>query len=300
MIKLLEENNLILMEGAIVEILRRSENIELHPTLVNAPLIYNINGRKRLSEIYNSYIDLAKYADIPFLMCAPTWRANYLRVSESGINKDINIDAVNFMKEIRKSHTTFSHKINIGGVIGCKNDCYKPEEGLSIKDSESFHHWQIEQLVKGGIDFLIAETLPNINEAFGIAKCFEKTGVPYIISFVISSDGLILDGTKLNDAINIIDEGVTNQPVGYFINCSHPSFLCAEIQPESIFNRLIGYLGNASSLDHCELEGSETLKIDNVSDWGEQMLKLNRLFGIKILGGCCGTNVEHIRYLIEN
>ena len=185
-------------------------------------------------------------------------------------------------------------------MIGCKNDCYKPDEGLSTKDSELFHAWQIDQLAKGGVDFLIAETIPNINEALGMAKCFEKIGLPYIIGFVISKDGLILDGTKLNDAIGIIDEGVINQPIGYFIICSHPSFLCAENQPKSLFNRLIGYLGNASSLDHCELDGSKTLKTDNVSDWGKQMLKLNRTFGIKILGGCCGTNVEHLKYLIEN
>ncbi|UCH13877.1 MAG: homocysteine S-methyltransferase family protein [Bacteroidales bacterium] len=300
MIKLLEENDLILMEGAVNERLRRSDDIELHPVLVSAPLIYDVNGGRKLSEIYNSYIEVAKDTDFPFLMCAPTWRTNYLRVTESGINRNINIDAVNFMKEIRKSHGTFSHKIKIGGIIGCKNDCYKPEEGLSKKESESFHSWQADQLAEAGVDFIIAETIPNINEASGMAKSFEKTGLPYIIGFVISRDGLILDGTKLIDAISIIDEGVTNQPVGYFIVCSHPSFLCAEIQPQGLFNRLIGYLGNASSLDHCELDGAETLKTDSVSDWGEQMLKLNRLFGIKILGGCCGTNVEHIRYLIEN
>jgi homocysteine S-methyltransferase len=142
--KLLEEYDLILMEGAVNERLRRSDNVELHPVLVSAPLIYSKEGRKELSDIYNSYIDLAKGSDIPFLMCAPTWRANYLRVSESGINKNINIDAVNFMKEIRKSHGTFSHKIKIGGLIGCKNACYKPDEGLSVKDLELFHAWQID------------------------------------------------------------------------------------------------------------------------------------------------------------
>lgn len=298
--KLLEEYDLILMEGAINERLRRSKNIELHPTLVSAPLIYIKKSRKELTDIYNSYINIAKGSDIPFLMCAPTWRANYLRVSESGINKNINLDAVNFMKEIRKFHGAFSNKIKIGGIIGCKNDCYKPDEGLSIKDSELFHTWQIDQLAKGGVDFLIAETIPNIYEALGMAKCLEKTGLPYIIGFVISRDGLILDGKKLNDAISFIDEGVTNRPIGYFIVCSHPSFLCAANQPKSLFNRLIGYLGNASSLDHCELDGSKILKTDNVSDWGKQMLKLNRTFGIKILGGCCGTNVEHLKYIIEN
>lgn len=300
MVKLLEENKLILMEGAVLERLRRTSNVAIHPLLANAHLIYSTEGRKKLKNIYNSYINLAKEADIPFLMCAPTWRANRLRVSESAINNDINVDAVNFMKEIRESYTVFSHKISIGGMIGCKNDCYKPEEGLSVKESELFHEWQVEQLVKGKADFLVAETLPNVNEALGIARCLEKAGLPYIISFVISRNGTVLDGTKLNEAIGIIDKAVSDKPICYFVNCAHPSFLCAEIQPRVLFDRLTGYLGNASSLDHYKLDGSRSVKIDNVSNWGKQMLEFNRKFNMKILGGCCGTNVKHLKYIIEN
>ena len=39
--KLLEEHDLILMEGAVNERLRRPNHIELHPILVSAPLIYS-------------------------------------------------------------------------------------------------------------------------------------------------------------------------------------------------------------------------------------------------------------------
>jgi len=298
--KVLQENKLILKEGAVIERLRRSNAVTLHPTLGNAPLIYEECGRQALRDIYNSYIVIAEKADIPFLMCTPTWRADYARVSESGIDTNINRDAVMFLKEIRKSHTGFSRTMYIGGLIGCKNDCYKPEQGLSVTESASYHSWQIQQLAKGGVDLIIAETLPNSNEALGMATCLASAGVPYIISFVIARNGLILDGTKLIDAIHTIDEGVDNQPLGYSINCSHPSFLCPEKQPPGLFTRLIAYSGNASSLDHCELDGSDQLKADNVQDWGEQMLNLNRTYGVTILGGCCGTGVEHIRYLVEN
>ncbi len=203
-------------------------------------------------------------------------------------------------KEIRELHPEFESNIKIGGVIGCKNDCYKPEKGLSVKDAEIFHSWQIDQLIKGGVDFIAAETLPSADEALGISKAIDKTGVPYIISFVISKDGNILDGTSLNDAINIIDKGTVNKPTCYAVICSYPTFLCADDLPKQIFQRLLGYIGNASSLDHSELEGSELLKSDSVSDWGNEMLRLNRSFGVKIMGGCCGTNIEHIQYLIEN
>ena len=112
-------------------------------------------------------------------------------------------------------------------MIGCKNDCYKPNEGLLAVESEQFHSWQIDQLAKAGIDFLIAVTLPNTQEAKGIAKAMEKTGIPYIISFVIARNGRILDGTDLNVAIDIIDSATNQKPLGFMVNCAYPTFLCA-------------------------------------------------------------------------
>ena len=300
---IIEKNKLILMEGAVVERLRRSDKVNLHPLLVNAPLIYEEAGKLALEEIYQGYMDIALEAHLPFFMCTPTWRANQARIAESKAKTSINIDAVRFMKALGNAQKPDAqkpdgHMIKIGGLIGCKNDCYKPGEGLSASESESFHSWQIDQLAGAGVDFLIAQTLPNVEEAKGIARAMEKTGIPYIISFVISRDGHILDGTDLNTAMEYIDSGTHQNPLGFMVNCAYPSFLCAEKQPPALFNRLIGFQANASSLDHCDLDGADQLEGENVSDWGDEMLALNRSHGVKILGGCCGTSVEHLRYIV--
>jgi methionine synthase I (cobalamin-dependent) len=39
--------------------------------------------------------------------------------------------------------------------------------------------------------------------------------------------------------------------------------------------------------------------MEKISGWGEVMLGLNRQYGVKILGGCCGTNEEHLRYISQ-
>jgi S-methylmethionine-dependent homocysteine/selenocysteine methylase len=299
--KFVNDNQLIIMEGAVIERLRRSNTSSgLHPSLINAPLIYTDKGQKDLSDIYNSYIEIAKHAELPFIMCAPTWRANRQRVVESGFPLHINIDAVNFMKKIRDDQKEFADHIKIGGIVGCKNDCYKPEEALSVSESLQFHSWQIDQLVKSGVDFIIAETLPQIDEAQGISQAIGQTNTPYIISFVISRKGLILDGTPLTDAIYKIDQSTTNKPLGYAINCAYPTFLRANHQPKQLFKRLVGYIANASSLDQCDLDGSETLESDDLTEWGNEMLKLNRHYNVKILGGCCGTDEGHINYIARN
>lgn len=298
--KFIEDNAFILMEAAIVEQLRRSGDVKLHYSLLNAPLIYDRDGRLALKNLYQSYIDIANTAGVPFLMCTPTWRASKSRVYSSNASRSINSDASIFMKEIRDSQAHATSIIKIGGMIGCKNDCYQPDEGLGITESQQFHAWQIDQLAYAGVDFLIAETLPNVEEANGIAKAMAKTGLPYIISFVINRNGYVLDGTSLSDAVNSIDSNTEVQPLAYMVNCAYPDFISAAEQPKALFSRLLGCQANASALDHCDLDNSDELSVEDVSEWGEEMLGLNRLYGMKILGGCCGTGSEHLRYLVEN
>lgn len=298
--QLLAEHALILMEGAITEQMRRAEHISLHPELSISTLIYDERGRSELERLYKDYLQVALDADLPFVMFTPTWRANFKRVRASGAPLHINADAAGFMKQIRDDCKTAKATILIGGLMGCKNDCYRPQEGLSASESEQFHAWQINQLAMAGVDFLVAETLPNVNEATGIAKAMSKTGLPYIISFVINREGLILDGTDLSTAIAVIDAAADNIPTGYMVNCAYPTFLRAAEQPAMVFNRLIGYQANASSLDQTDLDGAEILHTEAVSEWGDEMLHLHRTYGLKLLGGCCGTGVEHLKYIVEN
>lgn len=297
---LLEKHPLILMEAAISEPIRRSEHVSLHPNLSVSSLIYDEKGRCELKKLYNDYLQVGLDADLPFIMFTPTWRANFERVKNSRVPLSINADAVKFMKQIRGDKNTEKSEILIGGMIGCKNDCYKPQEGLSVAESEQFHSWQIIQLAKAGVDFLVAETLPNINEAMGIAKAMSHTDLPYIISFVINRDGYVLDGTDLFTAIAIIDSSARQVPIGFMVNCSYPAFLHASEQPAGVFDRLIGYHANASSLDHNDLDGAEVLHAEDVAEWGAEMLLLNRNYGVRLLGGCCGTGVEHLKYIVEN
>jgi S-methylmethionine-dependent homocysteine/selenocysteine methylase len=297
---LLENNSMILMEGAILERLRRSADVELHDMLLNAPLIYNKDAGDVMGKIYQGYIDVAMNAGLPIILTTPTWRTNRERVRSADVPGSINIDAVRYMQKIRDAEKNKVVKIKIGGVIGCKNDCYLPEEALSAEDAQEFHSWQINELVKGGVDFLIAETLPSIHEALGIARAMQSTGIPYIISFVISRDGFVLDGTSLDEAINFIDSNVDVRPIGFTINCAYPSFLCLDKQSSKVFDRLIGYVANASSLDHCDLDKADQVEVDSVSEWGDLLLDLNKTYGVQILGGCCGTNDEHLQYLVDN
>jgi S-methylmethionine-dependent homocysteine/selenocysteine methylase len=296
--RLLQTNSLVLMEAAVVERLRRDGSNWLHPTLVNAPLVLHDPGRQALEAIYQEYVDVARAASLPLFLCTPTWRANRERVSEAGITTAINSEAVAFMRGFRDAQGKMKDSIRVGGLMGCRNDCYRPEEALSAGDAEEFHAWQIGQLSGAGVDFLLASTLPAVGEAIGIAKAMSAAQLPYIISFVINRDGCVLDGTPLAEAINALDASAPVRPIGFMVNCSYPSFLNAADQPAAVFERLIGFQANASSLEHCHLDGQSEIQVDDVADWAREMLALNQDYGVKILGGCCGTGTEHLECLV--
>ncbi|MGR3176452.1 MAG: homocysteine S-methyltransferase family protein [Candidatus Anammoxibacter sp.] len=201
---------------------------------------------------------------------------------------------------MKKNIPNNGSNIFISGLIGCKNDCYKPEEALSLNEAKDFHSWQISKLANAGVDYLFAATLPCLSEAEGIALAMKATGTPYIISFVINSTGLILDGTNLDKAFTKIDSLTKDAPpLGYMINCSYPSFLKPKNQTEHVLKRLIGFQANASSKNHSELDNNTELQVNDINEWGEQMITLNKQYGIKILGGCCGTNVKHLEYIVK-
>ncbi len=295
-----EFNDLLLTEASVVDYLRRSGEATLHPRLEHAILLGSTAGREILAKRYREFIAVASKFDLPLLLCTPTWRANRERVAEADLNFNVNALAVRFLKYLRAECDSLSTKIFIGGMIGCKNDCYKPEQALSDNDALDFHLWQVKQLADADADFLIGTSLPSISEALGLAVAMADTPLFYIISFIINAGGCLLDGTPLEEAIREIDSLQSRTPLGYMINCAHPSFLKPERLPKEVMARIIGFQGNASSLDHATLDNSPTLQADDLAAWGELMLDLNRHHGVKILGGCCGTGPQHLRYLAEH
>lgn len=296
----LAKTDFMLAEAAVIEALRRSGATALHPRLENALMIYDGPGRAALTSVYREYVSIAQKAGVPMVICTPTWRANPERISAAGITRNVNGDAVAFLKQLRNQWMDRPSSLFIAGLVGCKNDCYKPAEGLSTSAAEAFHQVQVHQLAAAGVDFLLAATLPAVNEACGIALAMQTSGLPYIISFVVNRRGCILDGQCLEQAFQVIDTACDRPPLGYMINCAYPSFLRAQEQPLKVLTRLIGIQANASSCDHAELDGSERIQADALDDWGDRMILLNRRHGIKILGGCCGTGPAHLEYLIHH
>ncbi len=294
--RILECHDLILAEAAIAERLRRMDGLTLHPALFNSPLIYDPNAARLMGDLYRQYLEIARSANVPILLAAPTWRLDNERIRDARAPATINRDALAYMQQLRSD--AGYDRVLVGALLGPRNDCYHPQAALSAEEAQEFHSWQADELAEGGAGYLLAQTIPAVSEALGMARAMIATGVPSIISFCINRQGQVLDGCPLAKAIARIDGQTGGAVAGYMVNCSHPAFLQpAEMEADTL-RRLIGFDANASSLDHQDLEGSTTTRQDSREDWVREMLKLNRDHGVKILGGCCGTDDRYLRDLV--
>ena len=297
MLSLFSEHPFILSEAAICERLRGNDAITLHPTLFNTPLIYDESAAKLLASITHQYIDIAREFAVPIIIAAATWRLDAERVAAADVPPTINRDAVEFVKKI-KADSGYD-LVYLAGLMATKNDCYDPAAALSVLEAEQFHAAQAQQLASTGLDFLLAQTMPAVTEAEGMARAMIASGLPAVISFCINRDGRVLDGTPLDEAIDLLDDRLEGAPLGYAVNCSHPNFIKADQMNPHALSRLIGIWANASAREHSELEQTEETVVDDIGQWADAMVRLHQLHGVKILGGCCGTTDRHLRAICE-
>ncbi len=299
----LQSHSFILGEGAVIERIRRQPATKFDPYLVNSAFIYDDVSRCTMEAIYGEYLKIGRDHQLPMILTAPTWRASAQNVTAAGYeHRNVNADNLRLLQNLRSQSGDYANQVLIGGLIGCRGDAYRPEEALSTDQAREFHAWQAEKLSQGGADFLLGITLPALSEAIGIAMAMAETHCPYLISFVARPSGTLLDGTSLADAISSIDSQVSPRPTGYLINCTHPDLARAALfhpvnSSDSVRLRIIGLLANTAALTPEELDGREDLVEEEPARFATSMIGLHRDPGLKILGGCCGTDDRHIRAL---
>ena len=117
-----------------------------------------------------------------------------------------------------------------------------------------------------------------------------------MLSFVVRDSGCVLDGTPLGEAFEQIDQERARPPLGYFVNCVHPSVLARGLSAASplVKSRLIGFRANTADITPEELDGADELITEDPVVFAGKVDAVRRMLDLKILGGCCGTGTAHI------
>lgn len=299
----LEAGNTLLMEGALGERLKREFGLDISSDVGMASLVYNTEGRNALRSLWLQYLSTAKEYGLPFLATTPTRKANHKRVLQSGQPISIIKDNVKFLQSVLAE---INHQSYLGGLMGCTGDAYTGEGNLSEYDAFKFHRWQANEFAEAGTTFLYAGIMPTLPETTGMARAMAETGLPYIISFTIKPDGCLIDGTTINDAIEIIDSKVSSKPLCYMTNCIHPRFVASALgqpfnQTDIVHMRFRGIQANTAELDYKDIDSSDLLKATSSPEsLANDIADLHQRFNLSILGGCCGTDNRHITEIAKS
>lgn len=284
----------VLSEGSVFERLRRTDGIAFDPEVGIGALVADPVGRAALADVHRAYLRVGLERGLPVLLQTDTWRAHPTRIARSAhADRDLNALNAALLRELRDEAD--GGTVLIGGLVGPLGDGYGGDAAPDADAAERLMRAQAEALAAGGVDLLVAATLPDAGEALGIARALAATGLPYLVGVVVRPDGTLLDGSRLGDLVAAVDAGAARAPVGYALTCVHPSVAAAALAAEPVGDRVIACFANASALSPEELDGRAELDAGEPGPFAAQLDAL----GLPVSGGCCGTDERHLVALAD-
>jgi len=301
----LKKTTIFLTDGGLETDLIFNKNIDL-PHFAAFPLLENPKYKTVLDEYYKEYLDIAKKQGTGFILESPTWRSNPRWGFKLGYSKseliEVNKTAIQQLKLLKANYENDIDSILISGQIGPCGDGYQIQDAMTTTEAQDYHNLQIAAFKEAGADLVSAITMTYTDEALGITESAKANNLPVVISFTVETDGNLPSGENLEEAITKIDKKTNNYPLYYMINCAHPSHFIKKISEDGHWkNRIRGIRANASCKSHEELdESTELERGDEVELANWYTILKTHLPKLKVFGGCCGTDVSHIKTICQH
>ena len=209
--------------------------------------------------------------------------------------REINAAAARLAREVASGYSSKGRKRFVAGSMGPTRKL--PSLGnIGFDEMAAGYTEQAIGLIEGGVDVLLLETCQDILQAkaglVGIFDALKKTGknVPVQVQVTLQESGTMLLGTEIGAALTtleVFDVAVIgmncatgpkemNDGVRYLgANCAKP----------------VSVLPNAGLP---QVGGSRvyTLEPQELADYHKQFITE---YGVRVVGGCCGTTYEHIK-----
>jgi 5-methyltetrahydrofolate--homocysteine methyltransferase len=214
--------------------------------------------------------------------------------------REINIAAAKLAREVAQQFSTREKPRFVAGSIGPTTKL--PSLGhISFDDMVAAYEEQAAALIEGGVDVLLVETAQDLLQAkiaaVGVLEALRKAGkrLPVTVQVTLQESGTMLLGTEIGAALTAL-EPYDVDIIG--LNCATGP---AEM------NDAVRYLGLNSTkivsvLPNAGLPQNEGgVAVYKLTP--EELAKYHKHFvedyGVRIVGGCCGTRPEHLRAVVE-
>jgi methionine synthase I (cobalamin-dependent)/5,10-methylenetetrahydrofolate reductase len=217
-----------------------------------------------------------------------TFGANRFRLAEHGLADKVT--AIN-MAGARLAREMAGDQAYVAGAVGPIGKPLAPIGVIPPADAEAAFREQIEGLAAGGVDFLVFETISDLNEmtrAIAAARSVAPQ-LPIVAQMTFSEEGKTIIGNKPTEIVRVLqDLGVA--AIG--ANCS--------VGPQGILDVIEKMAGVATvplvaqpnaGLPH--LVAGRFLYLATAEYFEDYTRKLVEA-GVSLIGGCCGTTPEHV------
>jgi S-methylmethionine-dependent homocysteine/selenocysteine methylase len=266
-------------------------------------LLPDPSGREAIANYFRDFLALAKQHDAGFILDSQTWKAHPHWAQDLGATdaelRDANLDSLQFISGLREEFPD-NPPIVLCGVIGPRGDAYAPEARLAATEAQQYHAQQVEWLAGTEVDMICGTTFTQSDEATGLVNAAQEAGLPVVISFTVETDGCLPTGQPLGDAICVVDDATAGAAAYFGVNCAHPDHFFSVLDDADWAHRIRALRCNASRQSHAELDACEVLDDGDPQELADQYQALiRRMPWLNIFGGCCGTDLRHVRRIAD-
>jgi 5-methyltetrahydrofolate--homocysteine methyltransferase len=214
--------------------------------------------------------------------------------------REINVAAAKLAKEVAQQFSTPSHPRFVAGSMGPTTKL--PSLGhIGFDEMVAAYEEQALALIEGGVDVLLIETAQDLLQAkvaaAGAIEAMRKAGkrLPVTVQVTLQESGTMLLGTEIGAALTAL-EPFDIDVIG--LNCA--------TGPKEM-NDAVRYLGlnctkHVSVLPNAGLphnEGGHAVYKLTPQELAEYHKHFVTDYGVRIVGGCCGTSPEHLKAVVE-
>lgn len=204
----------------------------------------------------------------------------------------LNAGAVRLAR--RAAGTAGDRTVYVAASIAPVEDCYHPERVPDATTLADEHGRMADWLAEAAPDLVWIETMNTIREACAAAAACARAGLGFACSFVTTEAGDLLSGETLEEAVAAVER---YEPLAVGLNCIPPTGITRILprlraaSPRTI--AAYAHLGNPEPISGWSFSSSMSPPdyAAHVREW--------LALGATIVGGCCGTNPDHIRAVRE-
>ncbi len=251
------------------------------------PELFAMENKKVLRDIQRQYIEAGSRAIYTFTM-----GANSLKLAEFGL--EAQTDRLN--EELAAlSVEAAGGEAFVGGELSTTGSFLQPLGDIEFEQAVDIYKQQITALVKGGVDFIVIETMIDIQETrAAVLAAKEVCDLPVVVSMTFDEKGTTLTGTPPEAAaLTLICAGA--DAVG--LNCSTGP---AEMLPlvkrmKAVATVPLIVKPNAGMPRIVDGKTRFDLSCDEFRAFVKPLCEA----GANLIGGCCGTDPCYIKAIYE-